>query len=124
LGPNSLRIAEPLNYTINSRKLSFQGSPSLLGVVQCGDEGVEPRTLLNCVDQPGFLAPYSAQRLFAGSSSFIGFVYPDFTQELVCRSVARRWIDAGERNKVVMSILTVSALMGAPFTVPSLFPTE
>ena len=42
----------------------------------------------------------------------------DFTQELVCRSVARRWIDAGEPNKVVV-ILTVSALMGAPFTVPS-----
>ena len=34
-------------------------------------------------------------------------------------AAGRRWIDAGERNKVVMSILTVSALMGAPFTVPS-----
>ena len=34
-------------------------------------------------------------------------------------AAGRRWIDAGERNKVVMSILTVSALLGAPFTVPS-----
>jgi NAD(P)-dependent dehydrogenase (short-subunit alcohol dehydrogenase family) len=34
-------------------------------------------------------------------------------------AAGRRWIDAGERNKVVMSILTVSALTGAPFTVPS-----
>jgi NAD(P)-dependent dehydrogenase (short-subunit alcohol dehydrogenase family) len=34
-------------------------------------------------------------------------------------AVGRRWIDAGERNKVVMSILTVSALTGAAFTVPS-----
>jgi len=34
-------------------------------------------------------------------------------------AAGRRWIDAGERNKVVMSILTVSALMSAPFTVPS-----
>ena len=34
-------------------------------------------------------------------------------------AAGRRWIDAGERNKVVMSILTVSSLTGAPFTVPS-----
>jgi len=34
-------------------------------------------------------------------------------------SAGRRWIEAGERNKVVMSILTVSSLTGAPFTVPS-----
>ena len=34
-------------------------------------------------------------------------------------AAGRRWIDAGERNKVVMSILTVSALTGAAFTVPS-----
>jgi NAD(P)-dependent dehydrogenase (short-subunit alcohol dehydrogenase family) len=34
-------------------------------------------------------------------------------------AAGRRWIDAGETNKVVMSILTVSSLMGAPFTVPS-----
>ena len=34
-------------------------------------------------------------------------------------AAGQRWIDAGERNKVVMSILTVSALTGAPFTVPS-----
>lgn len=31
----------------------------------------------------------------------------------------RRWIEAGERNKVVMSILTLSALQGTAFTVPS-----
>ncbi len=31
-------------------------------------------------------------------------------------SAGRRWIEAGERNKVVMSILTVSSLTGAPFT--------
>jgi NAD(P)-dependent dehydrogenase (short-subunit alcohol dehydrogenase family) len=34
-------------------------------------------------------------------------------------AAGRRWIDAGERNKVVMSILTISSLTGAPFTVPS-----
>lgn len=34
-------------------------------------------------------------------------------------AAGRRWIDAGERNKVVMSILTVSSLTGAAFTVPS-----
>ncbi len=34
-------------------------------------------------------------------------------------AAGRRWIDAGERNKVVMSILTVSSLTGALFTVPS-----
>jgi NAD(P)-dependent dehydrogenase (short-subunit alcohol dehydrogenase family) len=34
-------------------------------------------------------------------------------------AAGRRWIDAGQRNKVVMSILTVSSLTGAPFTVPS-----
>ena len=34
-------------------------------------------------------------------------------------AAGRRWIDAGERDKVVMSILTVSSLTGAPFTVPS-----
>ena len=32
-------------------------------------------------------------------------------------AAGRRWIEAGERNKVVMSILTVSSLTGAPFTV-------
>ncbi len=34
-------------------------------------------------------------------------------------AAGRRWIDAGERNKVVVSILTVSSLTGAAFTVPS-----
>jgi NAD(P)-dependent dehydrogenase (short-subunit alcohol dehydrogenase family) len=34
-------------------------------------------------------------------------------------AAGRRWIDAGARNKVVMSILTISSLTGAPFTVPS-----
>jgi NAD(P)-dependent dehydrogenase (short-subunit alcohol dehydrogenase family) len=34
-------------------------------------------------------------------------------------AAGRRWIDAGQRNKVVMSILTVSSLTGAAFTVPS-----
>ena len=34
-------------------------------------------------------------------------------------AAGRRWIDAGLRDRVVMSILTVSSLMGAPFTVPS-----
>jgi NAD(P)-dependent dehydrogenase (short-subunit alcohol dehydrogenase family) len=34
-------------------------------------------------------------------------------------AAGRRWIDAGARDKVVLSILTVSSLMGAPFTVPS-----
>ncbi len=34
-------------------------------------------------------------------------------------AAGRRWIDAGQRDKVVLSILTVSSLMGAPFTVPS-----
>lgn len=34
-------------------------------------------------------------------------------------AAGRRWIDAGERNKVVLSILTISSLNGAPFTVPS-----
>ena len=34
-------------------------------------------------------------------------------------SAGRRWIDQGLRDRVVMSILTVSSLMGAPFTVPS-----
>jgi len=34
-------------------------------------------------------------------------------------AAGRRWIEAGERDKVVMSILTVSSLTGAPFTVPS-----
>ena len=34
-------------------------------------------------------------------------------------AAGRRWIDAGERDKVVLSILTVSSLTGAPFTVPS-----
>src|ERR1700730_5479034 len=34
-------------------------------------------------------------------------------------AAGRRWIDAGLRDRVVMSILTVSSLTGAPFTVPS-----
>jgi NAD(P)-dependent dehydrogenase (short-subunit alcohol dehydrogenase family) len=34
-------------------------------------------------------------------------------------AAGRRWIEAGLRDRVVMSILTVSSLMGAPFTVPS-----
>lgn len=34
-------------------------------------------------------------------------------------AAGRRWIDAGLRDRVVMSILTVSSLAGAPFTVPS-----
>ncbi|HJQ56891.1 MAG TPA: SDR family oxidoreductase [Vineibacter sp.] len=34
-------------------------------------------------------------------------------------AAGRRWIDAGQRDKVVLSILTVSSLTGAPFTVPS-----
>src|SRR3979490_14601 len=33
-------------------------------------------------------------------------------------AAGRRWIDAGLRDRVVMSILTVSAVSGAPFTVP------
>ena len=38
-------------------------------------------------------------------------------------AAGRRWIDAGLRDRVVMSILTVSSLMGAPFTVPSVAMT-
>jgi len=34
-------------------------------------------------------------------------------------AAGRRWIDAGLRDRVVLSILTVSSLTGAPFTVPS-----
>ena len=34
-------------------------------------------------------------------------------------AAGRRWIDSGLRDRVVMSILTVSSLTGAPFTVPS-----
>src|SRR6202048_1858384 len=34
-------------------------------------------------------------------------------------AAGRRWIDAGLRDRVVMSLLTVSSLMRAPFTVPS-----
>ncbi len=37
-------------------------------------------------------------------------------------AAGRRWIDQGLRDRVVMSILTVSSLMGAPFTVPSAWP--
>src|SRR5260370_9223563 len=34
-------------------------------------------------------------------------------------AAGRRWIDAGLRDRVVLSILTVSSLTGAPFTPPS-----